>query len=279
MTVAGDPARPSRERVGQARGSRAGQDPSGRPGRRVRPSLGALVLLLALAGCAGGPKGLSSAAEGRIAGRAIVTAEGDPAEARRAAAQFGNPTPWTAPIFGAAVSVLGDFSESSRTRVGAVPIPERDPTRTARGAIVDYLVTEFHGVRGGRPFDAAGIAATNPAARARALFERAQAQGFPGVIVDLQPRSFRVRSAGVWTGLRVERFYLDYDADLLVVDAADGAVLAQGSCAAKSRAAPFTLAELEARGMALLDAAADLVARQCAAQLIQSRLLPKAGPA
>lgn len=238
-----------------------------------------LIAVLMLAGCAGAPAGLAPAAEGRIAGRAIVIAQGDPAEARRAAAQFGNPTPWTAPLFGTAVSVLGDFSESSRTRVGAVPVPERDPTRTARAAIVNYLVAEFHGVRGGRPFDAAGIAATAPAARARALFERAQAQGFPGVIVDLQPRSFRVRSAGVWTGLRVERFYLDYDADLLVVDAADGEVLARGACAADSRATPFTLAELETRGMALLDAAADLVAQQCAAQLIQSRLLPQAHPA
>lgn len=247
----------------------------------MTPRSAALLLSVALllAACAVGQAGLDADAQGRIAGRAIVTATSDPAEARRAAAQFGNPTPWTAPLFGALVSVVGDFSESSRTRVGALPIPERDPTVTARAAIVDYLVGNLDGVRGGRPFDATGIVARNPQARAEELFARARSRGFPGVIVDLQPTSFRLRSAGVLSGLREERFYLDYDAALLVVDAADGAILARGSCAADSRATPFTAAEFEAQGAALLDAASDLVARQCAAQLIQNRLLPSAGPA
>ena len=234
----------------------------------------AILLALTLTGCATGPSGLSDETRSRIEGRAVVTAESDAAEARRASAQFGNPTPWTAPLFGTVVSVLGDFNESSRSRVGAVPSPERDPTPAARAAVVDYMVSALGGVRGGRPLDATGIEATSPGARAEAIFARAQQQGFPGVVVDLQPVVFRVRSAGVGTGLRAERFYLDYEASLVVVDAADGTLIARGRCEVDTRATAVTLAELEAGGTALLDQASDLASRQCAAQLIQGRLLP-----
>ena len=77
------------------------------------------------------------------------------------------------------------------------------------------------------------------------------------------------------TGAEVVAFDRDPDA------VATGAALAAAEPRLTMVAADFSAmaAELEARGMALLDAAADLVARQCAAQLIQSRLLPKAGPA
>lgn len=236
----------------------------------------AMLLALMLTGCATRPSGLSDEGRSRVEGRAIVTAESDAAEARRASARFGNPTPWTAPLFGTVVSVLGDFNESSRSRVGAVPPPERDPTPAARAAVVDYMVSALGGIRGGRPLDATGIEATSPGARAEAIFGRAQQRGFPGVVVDLQPVAFRVRSAGVGTGLRAERFYLAYEASLVVVDAADGRLIARGRCEVDTRATAVTLAELEAGGTALLEQASDLASRQCAAQLIQGRLLPAA---
>jgi hypothetical protein len=238
--------------------------------------LGRMALACALlAACGGGPApDLSAGDRERLEGRAVSRAAGPPTPFDRRPATVRNPTPMTAPLFGALLGAVGQANETVRTGVAEIPAPGTDPAPIVEAILTEHLARNHGALPIERTLDAASVTTPDPRRRAPQLVALARSQGVPGLILDVHTVRFRAVSAGVGTGLRPEVFYLMLEASFTLVDAADGTVLTAGSCAVDSRARARTRADIEAGGQAVLDQTAEVLARQCAAQLILDLLGP-----